>query len=437
MNNFQTILIAIFLAFFVFAVLIFSNVIKLPGATNKTTGFQGKVVIWGTFPSTEVNKVMDDIRSNNTNLVLSYVSKDTSTYQQDLIEAFANDKGPDLFIMTPDMIKKNSNFLYKIPYASYAQKTFSDSFIDGADIYLDTDGVLGFPIVVDPIVLYFNKDILSNNSIVSPPKTWDELFNLNSILTKKDNSGTISESMIALGQYGNINNAKDILATLLIQNNNPIVKKSDTGFVSTLNANPQGLSVSPIEAVMTFFTQFSNPSNTAYSWNGSLPTSVDMFTGSKLAFYLGRASELFNIESVNPNLSFDVTQIPQIKNSTNKRTYGEIYAIAINKKSTNTTNAIGLAQSLSLGDNAKNFATSVSLPSASRALLADKPTGVGSNFLSTFFSSALISRSWADPDKTKTDSIFKEMMENILSNRTSTSEAINKAEGQLEILIKK
>jgi len=435
MSNFQTILIAIFLSFFVFAVLIFSGVIKM-GRSPSNNSPQGKIVIWGIFPNSALAGVLESINSNNDGLSSSYVKKDASTYQQDLIEAFANGKAPDLFIITPDMLLNNDNFIYKIPYASYPQKTFTDSFIEGAIIYLDGQNVLGFPIVVDPMVLYYNKDILTNEGIVYPPKSWDELFNLNSSLTKRDNSGKIFQSMIALGQYSNLNNAKDILATLLIQNNNNIIEReSDSSYISTLNNNPSETFVSPIETVLKFFVEFSNPSNTAYSWNRSLPNSLDMFTSGKLAFYLGRASELFNIQSINPNLSFDVTQIPQIKNSTNKRTYGEIYTVVVNKNSSNITSAFGVAGMLSQGENAKNLSISLSLPPTSRALLADKP--VDNPYLFTFFDSALISRSWLDPDKGKSDLIFKDLVENILSNNLSVSEAIRKAQGQLELLLKK
>jgi ABC-type glycerol-3-phosphate transport system substrate-binding protein len=381
-----------------------------------------------------MSDTIDNINSLNKDLNFRYVKKDIATYQQDLVEAFANGNGPDLFIITPDMIQRNNNFIYKIPYASYPEKIFRDSFIDGASVYLGKEGILAFPVFVDPMVLYYNKDILSNEGIAYPPKNWDELFSLSSSLTKKENNGTINQSMIALGQYGNINNVKDIIATLLFQNNNFIVEQNALSYVATLNANPSHYVVSPVEAVLKFFLEFSNPSNTAYSWNRSLPNSLDMFTGGKLVFYLGRASELFNIESINPNLSFDVTQMPQIKDSPSKRTYGEIYAVVINKKSTNLTSAVNIAGLLSMGDNAKNLAVALSLPPASRALLSSKPEDP---YLYTFFNSALISRSWADPDKFKTDTIFQELIENILSNRLSVAEAITKAQGQLELLNKK
>ena len=440
MNNFQTILVAVFIFFFVAAVAIFSGLIKINGLSKSATTPAGKVVIWGTFSNESFKNTVEILKAGNSELSVSYVRKDLSSYQQDLIEAFANGTAPDLFIITPDMIKKNSNFIYKIPYENYPEKTFRDSFIDGADIYMDSDGVLGFPVIVDPIVLYYNKDILSNENIVFPPKSWDELFTLNSTLTKRDNSGTISQSMIALGQYANINNVKDILATLLLQNSNPIVERGvgigTTNTISynfVLDDNPLKYSVSPIDSVLSFFLEFSNPSSTAYSWNRALPNSLDMFTGGKLAFYIGRASELFNIESINPNLSFDVAQIPQIKDAIIRRTYGEISAVVINKKSANFTTAFSVAGALSTGDGATSLSTALSLPPVSRILLSTKPNNP---YLFTFFNGALISRSWLDPDKAKSNLIFKELIENILSNSLSMSEALNKTRGQFELLLK-
>lgn len=434
MNNFQTILVAVFLAFFVFAVLIFSGIFKIGNTTTDTTKPIGKVSIWGTFNNTpELSKVFEDTNSANLDLTITYSKKNQSTYTQSLIEAFASGAGPDLFIITPDMVQKFSNFTYKIPFTNYPEKTFRDAFIDGSTVYLASDGVIGFPIVVDPMVLYYNKDIFSNEGIVSPPKYWDDLFALSGRLTKKKDDGTILQSMIALGRYDNINHAKDILATLLLQSNNPIITAGSSGYTAVLNQNPSALPVSPIEQILKFYTEFSNPSDTAYSWNRSLSNSKDMFTGGKLAMYLGRASELFTIEATNPNLSFDVTDMLQTRGTNTIRTYGNIYAIAVNKKSTNLTAAFGVAGLLSNGDTAKNLAIAVSLPPASRALLATKPADP---YLFTFFNSAIVSRTWLDPDANASDSIFGELIQNVISNKLSMSDAINKATGQLQSINK-
>jgi ABC-type glycerol-3-phosphate transport system substrate-binding protein len=436
MNNFQTILVAIFLAFFVFGVLIFSGLLKIGGSSNTTTTPQGKLVIWGTLNSSDFYKVFENAVGQNRNLNVNYIPKQQSTYEQSLIEAFANGTGPDLFIMSPDMISKFNKFVYKIPYVSYPERTYRDTFIDGADIYLSYDGVIGYPLAVDPVVMYYNKNIFSNEGISQIPQYWNELFDLSNRLTKKKNDGTIMQSMIALGRYDNVSNSKDILATLFMQSGNTIIKRVDTENSTryTPILNDISSATNPVEMVLNFFVEFSNPSNSAYSWNRSLPNSIDMFTGGKSAIYIGKASELFKIESVNPNLSFDIAQVLQTKGSNTKTTYGDIYAVSVNKKSTNITAALGFAGLLSNDENASNFAKSLALPPVSRSLLSVKPTDP---YLSTFFNSAIFSKSWVDPSSKESDIIFNEMINNILSNKLSVIEAITKTQGQLEQIINK
>ena len=405
--------------------------LKIGNDTSSTGTPVGKVVVWGTFSSFELSKVFDDISQANKGLIISYVQKQPSDYQQNLIEAFANGTGPDLFFITADMVKKDENFIYKIPFTSYAQKTFQDSFVDGGSAYLASDGVLGFPVVVDPMVLYYNKDILSNAGIASVPTSWDQLFGLASVLTQKKDDGTILQSMIGLGQYANITNAKDILATLLIQSGNPIINRTSTGYESVLSSSTSfAKGTSGAEQVLNFFTEFSNPSDQAYSWNRSLPDSRTLFTTGKLAFYLGHASELFNIQATNPNLSFDVATIPQPQGAQVNRTGGDIYAVAVNSKSNNITAAFQVAGIVSTGDPAKSFAEAVNLPPANRALLSTKPTDP---YLYTFFNQSIITHTWLDPDSTATDAIFSEMVENVLSNKLSASDAVNKAQSELNL----
>ena len=435
MTNFQTILIAVFLAFFVFAVLIFSGLIKIGGLSGNSAVPQGKIVIWGTFPEGELAKVFEDATAVSKDLLINYVRKPEATYEQTLLEAFASGTGPDLFILSADMIARNEGFIYKLPFANYPEKTFRDSFIDGADIFLAPDGVIGFPIVVDPMVLYYNRDLLSNEGLSQPPLYWNELFALNTRLTTENPDGSISRSMVGLGLFDNINHAKDILATLFIQNGNGIMSRAPTGgYMPVFNeAGVSSGGKTATEAVLDFYTDFANPSTEAYSWNRVLPNTLDMFTSGRLAFYFGRASELFKIQSMNPNLSFDVTSILQTKGAPNKRTFGAIYAIAVNKRSPNATAGFGVAGLLTAGDNAKNFATALSLPPASRALLSQRPTD--NPYIFTFFDSAVFTRSWLDPNTKATDTIFSGLIQNIVSNRYQTNDAINKAHGELGLLV--
>lgn len=430
-NNFQTILIIIFIAGGVLAVLIFSGVIKV-GSSSKNE-VSGKVTIWGTLDKTAMTNVLDTLTGNtNGDLTVSYIQKNKETYQTDLIEAFAKDKTPDLFIITEDMIIENKPYITVIPFSSFAEKDFNNTFIDGADIYKNSKGILAFPLLIDPMVMYYNKNLLSNEGIVNPPSYWDELFTLNDRLTKKLNNNSITESMIALGEFDNVNNAKDIIMTLMQQSGNSVIEKADKSYVANMNNNPLSLKETPVESVLNFYIQFSNPSLSSYSWNKVMPNSFDLFIGDKLAFYLGHASELFKIEKTNPNLSFDIKMIPQARGVPYKRTGANIYAIALSKKSTNPSVALYVAQSLSYGASASDLSKETSLPPAVRSLLSNKPSVP---YLDTFFNSAIISRAWIDPNDKKTDKIFKELLSNISSNTLSFSDAIRKANDQLDQLI--
>lgn len=436
MNNFQTILIAVFLAFFIFGVLIFSGILKIGGSAVNTP--QGNVVVWGTLNNPDVYKILDNLNQTNPNLNITYIVKPETTYEQSLIEAFAAGTGPDLFIMKSNMINRFEKFVYKTPFANYSERLFRDTFIDGADIYLASDGIIGMPLVVDPMVMYYNKNLFKNEGLSQVPQYWSDLFSLSSKLTKKKNDGTILQSMIALGRFDNITHSKDILATLFIQSGNTIVKRDNsgttTGYISTLNDNPSSFIVSPVAAVLNFFVEFSNPSDSAYSWNRSLPNSIDAFTGGNLAMYIGRASELFKIESMNPNLSFDITQVLQTKGVSTKSTYGDIYAVSVNKKSANLTASLGVSSLLTNPDNASNFSKALSLPPVLRSLLAISPTDL---YLSTFFNSAVISKSWIDPNSNSSDIIFNELIQNIITNNSSVESAINKAKDQFDQILNK
>ena len=123
----------------------------------------------------------------------------------------------------------------------------------------------------------------------------------------------------------------------------------------------------------------------------------------------------------------------QTRNTNTKRTYGDIYAVAVNKKSANSGSAFSVAGLLSSAK-AGEFAAAVSLPPATRSLLANKPTDP---YLFTFFNSAIITRTWLDPDARKSDTIFNEMIDNIVSSRLSVSDAISKAQSQLDLITKK
>lgn len=432
-DKFQTILLGIFLAFFVFAVFVFSGLLPIGQKKSNDTEIVGNITIWGTFDTLLVSDIFNQLIATNKELNIKYIEKDPETYQKDLLQAFAKGEGPDLFIVSNNNFLQNESFTYEIPYTSYTKRAFQNTFIDGAQVFLDENGVDALPLIVDPLVVFYNKNMLANEGVSTPPLYWDELFDINNKLTKKRSDGTIIESMIALGSYENIENAKDIISMLFIQSGNKIVdRRGGEIFIDIDNQN--NISGSLNNELIDFFISFSNPLNQVYSWNRGLINSKDFFTGNSLAFYIGHASELFEIEEINPNLSFDVTEMFQIRNEKNKIVAGDIYALAINKNSKNLQGAFGTAFTLISPDYTDKFAKALSLPPATRQNLLENPTDP---YLYSFYKSAISLRTWLDTDKEATDDIFERFVENLISGRVASRDAVGRLQSEMDLTIKR
>ena len=107
--------------------------------------------------------------------------------------------------------------------------------------------------------------------------------------------------------------------------------------------------------MLKFYTNFSDPSQSLYSWNASFPNSGDDFSSENLAFYFGFASELQSLINKNPNQNFFVASVPQIKNSNSKLTEAHVTGMAILASSKNINTAFTAASLMATG----NFASAV------------------------------------------------------------------------------
>jgi hypothetical protein len=235
-----------------------------------------------------------------------------------------------------------------------------------------------------------------------------------------------------LGEWSNITNAKEVLSTLLLQAGTPITGRNERGVVSVLNSK-FNYPITPSQSAINFYTQFSNPTSQNYTWNRSLPTSLNMFLSSKLATYIGFASEIFSIQQKNSNLNFDVTYIPQIRDSNKKVVFGRMYALALVKQSKQLPGAFLVASTLTETEPIKAIEVVTNLPPVRRNLLSNKPTDA---FRTVFYNSALISKSWIDPDFAGSSKVFRDMIDSITSGRSRVSEALDRASIELDVLLK-
>jgi len=434
MKSFQILIVAIFIGCALFAVLVFSGAVKI-GKQDSAPGSLGTVTIWGTVGGDVMNNVIEEFNNNQNNLfTINYSQKSADTFNDELLEALASGKGPDLFLLPDYLGYKYTNKIYTIPYTSYPLASFKNTFVGAGEVFMNSKGILALPLTVDPMVMYYNRTILDSNNIIYPPAYWDDFASLVSTITKKDDSKQIVKSAVALGQFSNITNAKDILATLFMQTGNTIVSERSNFYRGTLSEYAEGAPSTVLGSVLAFYTSFSDPLSQTYSWNRSLPPSKDYFSSEHLAFYFGFSSELQSLVNKNPNQNFQIAAMPQIKNSNSKVTSSHVTGVAISSSSKNLSTAITAATTLATGDFAQKFALASNIPPARRDLLVAKPTDA---YTPLFYASALYAKSWLDPDREGTNLIFKNMIEGVLSNSLSPENAISDADGKLNLLLLK
>lgn len=451
LSTFQLVLLTVFGALGVAAVLIFALAVGGGGGANV-----GSVTIWGTFDEAAVKSVIRAAADTDDRLTqVNYVQKDPATYEQDLVDALASGSGPDLFFLSGDWAAHDAAKTIHVSYASLSQSQFQNTFLDAASPFLAADGIIAIPLVADPLALYWNRDLLSRAGFTDPPRYWDELFTFAPKLTKKSDSGTMQKATISLGEYENIANAKDILATLMLQAGSPITARDSTGKLVAAIA-PQNTGSATQQASLSalrFYTEFADPSADYYAWSRALPEARAAFAQGNLALYVGHASEEPLIKQANPNLNFSIAPILQVRNDQRLPVdTARVYALAIPRASKNPQGGKTVAYILAAPTISQGFATVLNMSSALRSVITasqqpSAPSAARQTSLDQllarstrsdtdlFNSQAAISRAWIDPDPPKTDDIFRAMIEDTVSGAQKINDALLRADKQMSQLL--
>lgn len=424
---FQLILLGIFGALAVAGVLVFAL------AVSRSTGNSvGEIKIWGTLDQGAFSTVLRQAAENDPTLAqVTYEQKDPATYEQDLTNALASGAGPDLFLLRGDYAMHDAGKVVIIPDTSLSVQQFQTAFIDAANVYLSPEGVIGVPILVDPLILFWNRDLLASGGYANPPRLWSEVSPMVQKLTKRDDAGSIQQSGIAFGEYKNVNDAKDILALLIMQAGGVITTRDTQGNLIPAIASRSVGSSKASENALAFYTEFANPSRDDYSWNRSLPDAQDAFASGDAALYVGFASEQALIARKNPNLNFAAAPIPQLSDKVAAVGGGRTYALAVSRTGKHPDAALTVAYALAGATAAKSLSIALGIPPARRDLLAQP--GNGEDALP--YRQTIIARGWVDPDPTATADVFRGMIEDTVSGATTLSEAVQRADQQLAHII--
>ena len=296
-SAFQTVIFIVFAAFIVIAVLVFAG-LSGGGGTSEDIG---EVVVWGTFDEGMMEGYLNVLKDEDERIGgVVYQELNPEIYHARLTEAIANGRGPDLFILDQSRIIQHESKIIPISFERVSERAFKDTFIDQGEMFIGANGIIGMPWSIDPLVLYWNRDYFAQSGFSQPPVYWDEIFAMAERMTERDSANTVVRSTIAFGEYSNVEHAKDVIATLMLQAGGQIVARERDGTLLVRvapNRDTFRSAVSPAQSALRFYTEFADPVKSVYSWNRSLPNSLDAFAQGRLALYVGRASDIDRIQA--------------------------------------------------------------------------------------------------------------------------------------------
>lgn len=363
-------------------------------------------------------------------------------YETELLNALAEDRGPDIFSIHNTWIKKYQSKLIPMPDTitmaypvvkgtvkkevipelrtanSLSLKELKDNFVDvvGRDVLLEDGKIYGLPLAVDTLAMFYNKDLFNNAGISQPPQYWNKEF-LQTVkkLTKQDPKKGLLQSGVALGGSSNINRFSDILTVLMMQNGAVIMDDGGQVVFNQVPLSAKGNNYNPGLEALRFYMDFSNPIKESYAWNNELPNSLDMFISGNLAIMFSYSYDLATIKAQAPKLNFSVAKLPQIEgNPPTNINFANYWVEVVSKKSKYSNEAWDFIQFMAKEEQAKSYLEKTKRPTALRSLVASQRTD---NEIGVFADQVLTARSWyKGKNVVAAEEAIKEMVDTVIEN---------------------
>lgn len=398
---------------------------------NVANPYGDSVVIWGTLDQKLFDQTIQEIARDDRNfLAVSYLQKDARTFEDELVNAIAEGRSPDLIILNHEELVVLRPKLQPISYDVFPTRSLRDNYVDGFEIFALEDGLYAVPLFIDPLVMYWSRDLFTTGGLAAAPQTWESLVSAVEQLTLRDVSRDLLQATVAFGEYENVTNAKAALLTLLLQSGSQLVREGRDRYEVGIDTAVGNTGSRPLFSTLQFFVEFSNESSPLYSWNRTFDSDLSAFLGERLALYFGYGSEAARVRQQNPNLNFDVIGVPQGAGDTIKRVYGRFYGISVLAASQNQNGAYQAALMLSAPLPTMSLSEKLGLAPAHRSSLSQAQSDP---VRQTIFTQALIARGWLDPDPEDSDEIFRQMVEDVVSGRSPVGSASSDTSRRLEL----
>ena len=375
------------------------------------------ITYWRVFDDSDAfDEIINKYRAIHPSVNIEYKKLRYSEYESELLNALAEDRGPDIFSINNTWMSKYQTKLAPMPDSitmtypvtegtiqksvvyqtkttkSLSTKELKDNFVDvvSGDVILNDGKIYGLPLSVDTLAMYYNRDLLNNAGISQIPNYWNKEF-LQDVkkLTKQDSKKNIIQAGAALGGSKNINRYSDILSVLMMQSG---AVMSD-GDKILFNTQPnQSSNYYPGTDALRFYMDFADQAKESYTWNNDMQNSLDMFMSGNLAIMFSYAYDLETIKAQAPKLNFSIAKLPQIEgNPPTNINFANYWVEVVSKKSKNTDVAWDFIQFITKEEQAKIYLDKTKRPTALRSLVAKQEED---SDISVFANQVLTAKSW-------------------------------------------
>lgn len=422
--------------------------------------------VWGVFDDTGAYApAIQAYKKINPNVdTISYRKLPVETYHDDLINAFASGKGPDIFMIRNSWRVPFEDKTAPAPATLISEQEYRNRLVDvAADDFIGTDSqIYGIPLSVDSLALYYNKDLFNVAGVTTPPATWNDVVADVTRLNSIDQFGTFLRSGIALGTGANINRSSDILMVLALQSQSEILDRPQ--------ASPVKFTDEGGEKAFTFYTQFAQIKSSTYSWNARQDYSIDAFYKGNLAMMLNYSWQYDTIKQKNAKLNIGIAPLPQfdlqspvnlanywgfavsknipaqtaVSGDLEKRNAARTFeawqflkflALVGNDKKMNIKDAFSeTVREVALeSDPTADYLKATRKPAARRDLIAEQKNDL---ILSSFAYGNLIAKNWYQGDSDVTDGILIDAIDSVGRGEKSWKSAFDTAANRINLLVR-
>lgn len=338
--------------------------------------------------------IISSYQAVHPNIKINYRKFRYDEFERELLNALAEDRGPDIFSIPQQWLLEYQAKLAPLPaeikmgyvvertYFSikkeqvveirtsksptlrvlkdtYADTVSSDAVIDGQ--------IYGLPLSLETLIMFYNKSIMSQSGISQLPTDWQAFQEAVKKATKFEAGDRIVQAGTALGTGFNVQRSFDILSILMMQNGAKMANET-TGmpsFFSKITVGNQ--TYSPGLTALQFYTDFANKTKVVYSWNTAMPESLASFMAGQVGFFFGYNYHIPQIKGQS-KVNFGVATIPQIPGSITKN-YANYWLEVVSKKSKYQNEAWDFLLFVNKKEEIKKFLDKTNRPTAQKSLI--------------------------------------------------------------------